>query len=180
MKSNTMIKSLRRYNKNIIIKCVIFSFILVIIPMVILAYRTPQFALCGKLQRSIAYATEFYLMDSDYSFHSFSAEERFEELCDLLIKNKSKYIDFTKESFRYYDKECSYGVIINDSNQPIIYCKYHGNAENIDKFSSMSVSNYFAYKKEGFNLVVSIIVATLSIFIIINKAVNKKNKNRRE
>ncbi len=164
-----MIKSVKIYYKNKIIKCIELILILVIIPAVILAYKPPQSSYCGKLQENIALIADRYLIDSDYSFHSNSPEERFKELYNLLLEKKR-----VDSPLRYYTDKCSYGLIISDSNELLIYCKYHGNAKNVYKFSHMSSARYSAGKKEGFYLILAFACAILGSIIISIKAAYRK------
>ena len=165
-----MNKSVKSYNENKFLKYFILL-ILVIVPSVIIAYKPPPERNCSYLQNSMANKTEMFFMDNDYSFKSTSSDERFKELCDILFEKK-----YIKEPFRYYYKECSYGLIASGSNEFRFYCKYHGNAKNADKFSGMSSARYFAGKREGFYLILVFVCAIPGILICSCKAAYRKHK----
>ncbi len=163
-----MNKSVKNYNKNKFLKYIILL-IFVIVPSVIVAYKPPPEHNCSRLQYSMARHAEMFFMDNNYSFQSTLPDERFKELCNILLEKK-----YIKEPFRYYSNDCSYGLIFSDSNEPRIYCKYHGNAENAGKFSSMSSARYSAGKKEGFYLILVIVCSIPGAIIISIKAAYRK------
>lgn len=169
-----MNKSGKNNNKNNFLKY-IFLFLLVIVPSVIVAYKPPPEHNCSRLQYSMARHAEMFFMDNNYSFKSTSSDERFKELCNILFEKK-----YIKEPFRYYYKECSYGLILSDSNELKIYCKYHGNYKNADKFSGMSSARYFAGKREGFYLILIFVCAIPGILICSCKAAYRKSSKKEE
>ena len=152
----------------------ILIFILVIVPSVILAYRPPPSEICARFQRRVNNDTEFFISDSNHSFQSTTPEERFKELCSLLLEKK-----YVKEPYSFR-KDCSYGLIISDVGEPMVYCKYHGNAKNADTFSHMSFAKYYASKKSSSYYLVVIVCFVLSSFIYFMKSACKKLINNEE
>ena len=163
-----MNKSVKNYNKNKLLKYIILL-VFVIVPSVIIAYKSPPQHYCSNLQYSMTRYVEMFFMDNNYSFQSTLPDERFKELCNILLEKK-----YIKEPFRYYSNDCSYGLIISDSDEPRIYCKYHGNAENAGNFSGMSSARYLAGKRGGFYLLLAFACAIPGSIIISIKAAYRK------
>ena len=164
-----MNKSVKNYNKNKFLKYIILL-IFVIVPSVIVAYKPPPEHNCSRLQYSMARHAEMFFMDNNYSFQSALPDERFKELCNILLEK-----NYIKEPFKYYYDDCSYGLILSDSNELKIYCKYHGNYKNADKFSGMSSARYFAGKREGSFLILVIVCSIPGAIIISIKAAYRKS-----
>ena len=74
-----------------------------------------------------------------------------------------------KEPLKYPTDDCSYGIAIIGGKSKL-YCKYHGDANNVKAFSNMSVKSYFMGRQE-YGILIFMGSGFLSIIIIIIKSI---------
>lgn len=131
----------------------------------VFAYKPPRSYYCASKQYDILRAINLYFEENNTDeLKTITSDTEFKQLCDKLLEKK--YLD---KEFKYVEKECSYRIDVI-SNEPIIYCKYHGDYENIKIFNSMSVRNYFAYKEEGFYFLILIGCCVLTVVVRVIKS----------
>lgn len=98
----------------------------------------------------------------------------FDDLYNKLLEKK--YVD---KPLRYETSECSYGITII-SDFPEIYCKYHGNLLNTNKYESLCSRIHFYKNQYGGGIGrLAFVFCLVLYFILIVKSITKKVIKRR-
>ena len=132
--------------------------LIAIILINILALENPSFAYraqrasarqksCFSNQRVLLGAIEMYYMDHNSFFQTYLPGGDFEELQNLLIKEK-----YLKSFIEGPEFDCSYGFIVKDSEKfdYDIFCKRHGTTATIDMDNPI-IPSYNVYMEKPFS-----------------------------
>ena len=144
--------------------------IIILFSSVVLAYRPGPIYSCGRYQLDLARTFWNYFEKETTERKDYFTGKEFESLYNKLLEKK--YFD---KPIKYKSQQCSYGIAII-SDETIVYCKYHGNHINTNKFESMSASKYYSHKYD-YGFLVMIGCGILGIVISTLKALIKKARN---
>ena len=132
----------------------------------VLAYKPPRSNRCKDYQNEL---NRYFFEIEELEI---TPEEDFEKLYNKLLDKK-----IINKPLSYPTSDCSYGFyeILGKTK---IYCKYHGNADNIEKFSSMSARSYYSSHYD-YGLYVFFICGGLAFIIsLVKPAFKNLNKNK--
>ena len=136
--------------------------ILVLIPISLFAYSLMHN--CGNYQARLSYIIIDYYNFEPLEIKSIYPGKDFEDFYNKLLEKK--YVD---KPLSYETSKCSYGITII-SDEPVIYCKYHGNSMNRQNYESIWSSIHFL-KRYTLGFYVFLCCLVIGVFIIIVKKV---------
>ena len=151
---------------------IIILLLLIASPIDLFAFRPGPAARCGYYQGELYGKIWKYFADAQIDNNDikpiFPGKE-FEDFYNKLLEKKY----FDKPLYKH-TRECSYGLtIVNDDFN--VYCKYHGNRTNTDKFNSMSANKYYSHHND-YGILVCLACIVLGGVISSVKAAIKKAK----
>ena len=153
-------------------KYILLLFLIIILfSSVVLAYRPGPIYSCGRYQLDLERIICSYFEKETAKMKDYFPGKEFESFYNKLLEKK--YFD---KPIKYKSQQCSYGITII-SDEAIIYCKYHGNPVNTNKFETMSARKYYSHMHDyGFLVMMGcgiLAIAISSLKTLIKKARNK-------
>ena len=162
-------------NKKIKYISLIIILLLIASPLNLFAYRPGPASQCKFYQRDLSRIIYKYFNDENIdnsNIKSLLPGKEFEDFYNKLLNKK-----LFDKPLHYGTKQCSYGLTIVEDNL-LIYCQYHGNTVNTDKFETMSARNYYSHSHDSSSTIIFFICIILAFIISSVKKIIRKAKNK--